>query len=274
MSKNKEINTINPFSNINWSHLQEQVEIKEILDTVIKFHYKTMFRENNEIFNLEDDLDILAWAETVQNRDILPETIEDIINLDVDLHSKIHSFTAFDTELPIDMKVMGNLLYDAYGRESPYSSKRYPSAGALYPIIPLLIVLKTNKNDKRLSPGCYVFDSTKPRLLRITQWDKDDIRKVESLINISTDNLIAPQCIAYALDFRRAITKYHEKGYRHALMEVGLMAQSFRESLQKYNNLGERCWSGFLDAPLTHICGLNIRLCPIVLVQWFGMKVL
>jgi len=254
----------------NWSLLQQRAEKKETIEKVLKFHYKTLNRVKDEIVNIDINGDVLSWSGMVANQDILPDTYEDIIELDIHKHEQLHSYSKFRVDMPVELNVLGQLLYDAFGREAPYASKRYPSAGALYPVLPLLLVLESEDSNK-LAEGCYIFDSTNARLFKICSWDNTEINKVKKLLNFDS-NSHPPHCLAYALDMRRALTKYREKGYRHGLIEVGLMAQSFRESLQQVNGLGERCWSYFIDIPLTHICGLNFRLCPIMLIQWFGFS--
>ncbi|MCC2251895.1 hypothetical protein JUJ52_18300 [Virgibacillus sp. AGTR] len=272
MNKGSLNDTSNKYKYTNWDFLQGRAEDKSVLQSVLKFHYKTLNREIDDIYNFEENIDTKSWISTVEFRDVLPNSYEEIIDLEVPQHKQLHSYYDFNSETPVGMETLGQILYDAFGREAPHSSKRYPSAGALYPVIPLLIVLHSDKKNNSLNPGCYVFDSTNPRLYKITQWTPKDIVKVNKLIGSNSNKMYAPHCIAYAIDIRRAITKYQAKGYRHALIEVGLMVQSFRESLQQQNNLGERCWSAFSDMPLTHICGLNVRLCPIVLIQWFGFS--
>lgn len=253
--------------NSNLDFMQEEIENKYVTQEVLKFHYRTMNRIKNNVVNYKNPADIYSWSSTVEGKDILPDFYEEIIKLDIKKHKQIHSCLQFNKEYFIDVDDLGNILFDAFGREAPYSSKKYPSAGALYPVIPLVIILEESNSD--ITPGCYVFDSTEVRLFRITNWTKDNVNEVKELLNYNKCSL-PPHCIAYALDFRRALTKYNEKGYRHALIEVGLMAQSFRQSLQNFESLRDRCWSDFVDLPLTSLCGLNIRLCPITLIQWFG----
>lgn len=261
----------NEYERRDWSYFQDLLEDKKVTNSVLKFHYKTINRMTEEIKNPEDTSDIMSWAGMVAYHDILPETFEEIIELEVDKKEKKHSSHYFEIDSFLEKKDLGQLLYDSFGREFPHSSKNYPSAGGLYPVIPLMLILKKDLKNN-LNPGCYVFDSTKIRFLKICQWNNNEINKVKKILNYD-QNVHPPYCIAYALDIRRAVTKYYEKGYRHGLIEVGLMAQSFREATSAVDNLGERCWSYFTDISLTHACGLNFRLCPITLIQWFGYKV-
>ena len=156
-----------PISFRNWNILHNTVENKEVLDSVLKFHYRTLNHTNDEIVNFENQSAISTWAGMVANQDILPNIYEEVIDLKINHHQQINSFTKFQTDIPININDLGQILFDAFGREAPYSSKRYASAGALYPVIPLLVILKDNKSDNKLKPGCYVFDSTNSRLLKI-----------------------------------------------------------------------------------------------------------
>lgn len=257
------------FNRINWSFLQSSVENKEVINSVLKFHYSTINRTLSEIKNYDFNPNLNRWLDTVVSQDVLPQSYEEKIGLVVNVHKQYHSALSFNKTKSLNIKDLGQLLFDAFGRESAFSSKRYPSAGALYPVIPLLLILDTSMVENGLIPGCYVYDCTSLSLLRIRHWNSEQLAKVISFFT-SGGSTMSPYCLAYSVDIRRAVNKYQRKGYRHAMIEIGLMAQSFRESINNIEDMGERCWSGFQDLSLTHSCGLNIRLSPITLVQWFG----
>lgn len=267
MSKQSEINSL---ERLNWSSFESLIENRNAIGNTLQFHYKTINRISfGEIFNLSEKHDIGIWSEMVGFKDILPNNYEEIIDLNITKSKKYNSALTFkDKQIPLD--ILGQILYDSFGREGEFSSKRYPSAGALYPVIPLLVILDSDEENRNLLNGCYVYDSTKSKLFRICTWNEKDIIKIKKLINYTENH--PPHFLAYAIDLRRATTKYAEKGYRHALFEVGFMVQCLREAIQDYNNISERCWSNFIDIALTHICGLNFTLCPIVLIQWLGYR--
>ena len=72
-------------------------------------------------------------------------------------------------------KNAGELLYRSFGRGKTDVSKRYPSAGALYPVIPLLYILSKDSVEGIDSPGCYLFESLEPSLLCLKKWDNKDL---------------------------------------------------------------------------------------------------
>lgn len=253
-----------------WSFLESSARNEKVLKEVQKFHYSTMNTTWKSIRNNPPNYYLFRWLDSVVFKDILPKSYEENIQLNVKKHEMNNSTHYFKKDATINLQFVGQLLYDAFGRDEETGSKKYPSAGALYPIVPLLLVFDEKAINGINVPGCYVFDSTNINLLRVSSWETEDqIQKVTKLVSFDSE-IRSPYCIAYAIDYKRAVTKYLYKGYRHALIEVGLMAQSFREVLKLDGILGERCWSGFEDLALTAACGLNVRLCPITLIQWFG----
>lgn len=261
---------IENYSRLDWGFLETLARNETVLKEVQKFHTTTMNISWGSIENLEDSSSVSRWIESVIFRDILPKSNEEIIQFEITPRDKVKSPHYFDMDYVINNKELGQLLYDAFGREGALGSKNYPSAGALYPIIPLLLVFNPSSIEGINSPGCYVFNSTDYQLIKIKGWGAKEVEAVTGFINMDSE-LRSPYCIGYAIDYKRAVTKYLSKGYRHALIEVGLMAQSFRNTLIQNGRFGDRCWSGFADMPLTEACGLNVRLCPITLIQWFGI---
>jgi len=265
----KKVEDTNKFSRRNWSFFQKEIENKELLKDVLRFHNKTINRfGDEELINIENNSSVMTWAGMVAFQDILPENYDEIIELNTKKDKNYKSGLVFQNkQIPLD--TLGQILQNSFGRKGEFSSKRYPSAGALYPVIPLLIILDSSRVNSNLLEGCYVFDSTNSKLLRICTWNKYELDEIKKMVNYDIDTH-PPHCLAYATDFRRATIKYAEKGYRHAMFEVGFMAQCLRESVYEYNTIGERCWSYFIDIALTHKCGLDYNLCPIVLIQWIG----
>ncbi|WP_214872818.1 MULTISPECIES: nitroreductase family protein [unclassified Exiguobacterium] len=243
----------------------------EVMLKVQKFHYSTINPTIQNVHNECLNHDVNKWIETFTLKDILPNSYLQKIELKKYNKVKKNSGQAFTKE-SIKDEELTEILYDAFARDKNSLSKNYPSAGALYPVIPLLLVTHSTNESSILSPGCYVYDSMDQNLLKIEEWDEIEVlEKVKSYM--STDHSDLPiYCMAYAIDFRRAITKYENKGYRHAMIETGLAAQSFKNSLSKYSTIKERCWSGFQDLPLSKYCGMDIRLTPITLLQWFGYE--
>lgn len=243
----------------------------EVMLKVQKFHYETTNPTIGNVRNQFSNANVINWVEMFTLKDILPNSYLEKIELKKYDKEKTPSGVVFTKEAIKDEELT-EILYDAFARDKLSLAKNYPSAGALYPVIPLLLITEKNSGSSILSPGCYVYDSMDQSLLKIESWDTDELlEQVKSCMAINRSDLPI-YCMAYAIDFRRAITKYEYKGYRHAMIETGLAAQSFKHSLNKHSTIKERCWSGFQDLALSKYCGMDIRLTPITLLQWFGYE--
>jgi hypothetical protein len=213
---------------------------------------------------------LAQWIAGVTFTDQLPVLPLERIALEGEVPDFSPSARQFAKNWTFTRRLLSDVLRGSFGR-SDSGHKRYPSAGALYPVMPLLCVLSPTAVED-LTPGAFAFDSRAPGLLRLTEWSSEvleDIKMLASPFGVAPSDTL----IAYSIDVRRAVTKYRYKGYRHGLIEIGLMAQAFREALRDVdggNGLGERCWSAFADNAFTAACGLNVRLAPISLLQWFG----
>lgn len=247
-------------------YLLEMIMKEKQLNDILKFHQKTTWHYP---FHFQLDKIILEWLNLVQNTDVLPEYFDKKIQLNVKRIKREVSTSKreFEESWKIKKDDLGQLLYDAFGRAEGVPTKKYPSAGALYPVIPLILILSDGVVEGISERGCYVFNTEDVELLLIQQFDDEKLEKIKR--NIVGNKFQSNISVAYAIDIRRAIAKYGYRGYRHALIEVGLMSQSFRVVLNNVG-LGELCWSGFNDNAITYLTGLSPRLSPIVLIQWFG----
>jgi len=185
-----------------------------------------------------------------------------------------NSIRDFDMNKKMDIDTLANILYLSFGRDENKQSKRYPSAGALYPVLPLIYVFNENIiKEENIPKGCYLYYGDEQKLFCLKHWSEEDLIVIKSKINLLNSSLYSNICIGYAIDIKKAIVKYGKRGYRHALIEAGAMCQSFREVSNNINeNIGDFCWSGFADNALTYLSGLNPRLAPITLIQWFGFR--
>lgn len=240
---------------------------KKIENYVLRFNQSSVFINPRKINNNTIPNIIFPWLKSVEKTDVLPAYFDEVVKLTKnDLEHIKGSFRNYDIDKNLSLDELSYLFNNSFGRNRN-KSKRYGSAGALYPVIPLLMVFKSFLN---LECGVYVYNSEEQTLLKITNWTLEESKYIKKNVCFQTENL-PNTCIAYAVDIRRAIIKYHIRGYRHALIEVGAMSQGFKEVLHSLNDgLGEVCWSGFNDNELTFKAGLNIRLCPIMMLQWFG----
>lgn len=248
--------------------IQNKILDESVLDNVLKFHQKTTWQN---LYNWRLERDVRSWLELVEHMDILPMYYEERVNLNVfrEHIPTSRSHREFKENWIISKECIGDILYKAFGRYEGGNSKEYPSAGALYPVIPLLYVFDENVVKNQIKPGCYVLDSYQMDLLLIQSFSQSYVKKLIS-DGLFIDSLPSKLAIGYAVDFKRAITKYRERGYRHSLIEVGLASQSFRHALPQ--EFGDYCFSGFNDNAFTKLSGLSPRLAPIMMLQWFGEK--
>lgn len=252
--------------------LQDMIVTEKKLNEVLKIHQKTTWHMDDRLFN--NDKSLNAWINMVVMTDVLPVYSEKSILLEYNDEfdfEDIQSIRNFKANFRIKLGELSEILLKAFGRRRGSKHKNYPSAGGLYPVIPILVVLDRNVLDGIEAPGSYIYNATDHELILLKEFSDQDIRTLEK--NISFGSLENYKLfIAYAIDIKRSITKYRIRGYRHSLIEVGLMAQSFRYSLCEFENLGEVSWSGFNDNALTYSLGLSPRLAPVTLLQWFGEK--
>ncbi|MBN8194219.1 hypothetical protein JI667_18980 [Bacillus sp. NTK074B] len=267
---NKSVFYENTRKRINWDILQERALSTEVLDKVIKFHQSGSFFRSKKMESTFISHDIMSWLEKVEYTDILPDVFEEEIKFDVDPTLNEGSTYDYDLNYLYQGQDIIQTMHKAFGRGENSTSKRYPSAGGLYPVIPLLFVFKENIVEDIPVPGVYMFNPYTSSIYRIKSFTETTLKDLKVAICLEED-FVSNVAIAYSIDLRRSVTKYRARGYRHSLIEVGLMAQSFRESLLEENvGMGDLCWSGFNDNALTHMAGLNVRLAPITLLQWFG----
>lgn len=241
---------------------------KSVENFIIKFHQASTYLFNKKSENIIFDQNILQWQKVVEMTDVKPEYYEHEIMLQKQEINNIKgSVRRYNLNVDFTFEEVSLLLNSSFGRDNNSLSKKYGSAGGLYPVIPIMLVFKDFSSFRT---GVYVYNSLKQSMMKINSWTSEKSRYVKEEVCNFSDNL-PNTCMAYAVDIRRAIIKYHIRGYRHALIEVGAMSQVFKHSLHDLKeNVGEISWSGFNDNQLSFECGLNARLCPILLLQWFG----
>lgn len=253
------------FLDFNLASILEQ----SLLDDVIKFHQSTTIIKRDSRIN-PYSIDMFNWFSNVEYTDVVPNMyLSEHALIDYEYIQK-GSVRSFSKKEEFPFHTLSSVIKKSFGRSKDSTSKRHPSAGALYPVIPLVCILE-NYPKSDLTEGAYVYDSYRHSLKKIKQWDLYEFKELKSVLTSWTGSIYSNYFIAYAIDIKRAIAKYKKRGYRHALIEVGTMVQAFKDSLlEEGKNFGEFCFSGFDDNALTHLLGLNPRLCPVTLIQWFG----
>ncbi|ASV70207.1 nitroreductase family protein [Cytobacillus kochii] len=264
---NSKINALQFQKNQSAEILEEVLISPEKFNKVSKFHQDTTWTrayEWNGSYTLEE------WLKIVEMTDVLPEYFEERIsfpNIQKRFREASTSHRKFLKDVIIRKDLLGQILYDSFGRAEGIPTKNYPSAGGLYPIIPLILIFSVQAAEGISKKGSYVYDSSSGELLLLKEFSNEDIVTIESNVGEIYSNI----AVGYSMDIRRAIAKYGYRGYRHALIEVGAMSQSIRSNLKQIDH-GDFLLSGFSDNSLTKMVGLSPRLTPLIILQWFGIK--
>ena len=142
----------------------------------------------------------------------------------------------------------------------------YGSAGALYPVEPLIICLK-NDIVMGLSRGVYGLDYLDKSLKKFDT--NVDFKKLSHSISPYTGQLISSVFICYIFSMTRTVVKYNYRGFRHMLIEAGEMAQAFRlNGLTIISDFGDISWSGFDDEQLKSSLGLKKYESRVITIFW------
>lgn len=255
--------------NDKWKNINQNNRNFVVGKTLRKFHNKTVWINRDNLMMKLSSSEI-SWVKnnSGSNSSYLPSIYSKKVPFgQAKSISNRGSIREYKDEY-INLDKLKQLLNTAFGSNKMNYSRRYPSAGGLFTVVPIMYVFK---DSKELNNGIYVYDANKYDLLKI----KSAICQDKDLLNAlgatkKEDILPSRYAIGYAVNFDGSIAKYGLRGYRHALIEVGLMAQAFRETCIELE-IGEYCYSAFDDTELTYASNLSIRDMPICLVQWFGV---
>lgn len=252
-----------------WDFHIHQILSMSTLNDVIKFHQSTTWIRRDNKFELSKE--VYDWILNNQYRDTLPNIYDYEIPLNINQMKEFKGSQRHFSDENITYDELSNLLYESFGRNSSSHSKSYGSAGALYPVIPLMFFFEENSIEGLdISPGSYTFNTKNNSLRPLKHFSTDDLKEIKHMIDSYHPAFLSKYCIGYAIDIKKSLAKYDRRGYRHALIEVGLAAQSFKNNANHLFEFGEVCWSGFDDNAFSQKVGMNPRIAPIVLLQWYG----
>lgn len=160
------------------------------------------------------------------------------------------------------------ILGKSFTKSETNNHRAYASAGGLYPVIPLLVVLDNNILEG-ISEGVYGIDLTTNILVRLNL--QLDFKKICTSISPYNSKLVNSVFLCYTFSLERTLIKYGIRGIRHTFIEIGEMSQAFRLFGKKTNpEFGDVSWSGFDDTKLATALGLK-KLHP-GMIQFFGLK--
>jgi len=179
-----------------------------------------------------------------------------------DIRNKRRSVRYFNSDRPVDDKLIGELCNFAYS----IPDHAVPSGGALYP---LRIYLLLEKPHGKLPAGYYEYDAEKNTLIL---FKKDvDVEQLKYCFNQESLPFNSIAQIIIAADFRRQTYKYSNRGYRLALIEVGHVAENI-SLFCAANRLGSCEMGGIQDDAMIKELGLeNDEIYPILAIP-FGYR--
>jgi len=245
--------------------INESPKSREQLEEVIKFHQATTMIPMKSIKNIEKysekenwkylALDVEPNCSLYKAKKIESLKLEEISNNNSRNFIKDHVF---------DNQTIEYFLVNSFCKcELQENGKSY--------VIPLLMVLN-DKAIEGISSGCYVFNVNDLTLNKIKELNDDEIIKLNSVLE-HTGGILSNTAICYAIDIQKAATIYGKRGYRNVLIEVGSLKNEFEKTLFDYSDrLLVYSEFEFPDNALSNILSMNIRLAPIVLIQWFGLN--
>lgn len=273
IAMSKEERIMNEYYTSDWDIQADYLLDYDVFDKVARFHQSTTFTYKKNQIPKGVRQDLYTWLLENERKLSLPKNYISKVKLNDFKLEQRNSPLNFDNQYIIPFKLLSEILHRSFGADKKSKSRSFPSAGALYPIIVLVLVFDKSKIDGIVDNGVYFYNVYENSLLQIQKWEKNDMEKIANAFYLN-EGFPSPIAIGYSIDMRKSLLKYRTKGYRHALIEIGLMAQRLREVLISITNntFGERCWSGFSDNSLTYYSGLNVRHSPITLVQWFGKR--
>lgn len=169
---------------------------------------------------------------------------------------------------PFPQAKLLTILGKSFTKGATDNHRAYASAGGLYPVIPLLVVLNSNALEG-VSEGTYGIDMVTNRLTKLRC--PFNPQKIKDSIFPAGAELVSSMFLCYTFSLERALIKYGVRGIRHTFIEIGEMSQTFRLFGQSIiPDFGDVSWSGFDDTGLAAAMGLK-RLQP-GMVQFFGLK--
>lgn len=238
---------------------------KEQLEEVIKFHQATTMVPLVNINNID------RYNEREKWRDFIGQ-IEPDINLYTERKiyipkrredSNSRQMLPYSDNYEITKENLREILSNVFSTINITGEKKN--------IIPLVVVLD-NKSIKDISVGCYMFNFHDFTLNKVKEWGEDEIAQIRSIFSSGQEPLYNT-AICYAIDMQKAALLYGKRGYRNTLIEIGDLKRSFEKTLDcQQGNLSSICDYRFPDNAVSRMFGTNVRLAPVVLIQWFGKK--
>lgn len=256
-----------------WNITSDLILSRNVLDEILKFHMKTTFNLTKNNVGSFYNPNLKIWMDEVEKKIPLPNNIKEIVKLKKTKIKSIESTRQFNKDKAFNFTEISNALTHSFGIDKNNLSRKFPSAGALFPVYPILLVFDNTGLSEISSPGSYYYNGIENELYLLKKWEIEEMNSVKNAFCPLEDEFISNTAIAYIGDIRKSAIKYRYLGYKHVMIETGMLAQTFRESLNKHIiGSGDLSYSAFNDNMATKLSGFNSRVSPIILLQWFGKK--
>ncbi|WEG13651.1 hypothetical protein PU629_04605 [Pullulanibacillus sp. KACC 23026] len=244
------------------NHTMDYVSTRENVEEVINFHYSTTNLPLHNVKNLKGEKQKDRWLQFFKNNPISYSISKEKIKLNLNNFSKDADIISheFDNSFMMDFEIIEELLVRSL-------------KGNIGAVIPLLLVF-SNSAVNGIKAGSYFIDGDSLELVKLQNWDSKLIDENRFNIN-NKGNIPSNLAIAYAIDIKRSLAVDGRRGYIRGLIEVGSSSNFFKECIKNSNlkiPLIDYCSLDFSGNPMTFLCGLNVRLAPIALLQWFGLR--
>lgn len=224
---------------------------KSILNEVIGFHQKQLWFPHEIIYeNSIDRMIFLHWKKYLSETDISNEFSSDYFNV---YEITNRGLDRFNTAILTLKAAMKSITSDVKS------------------ILPLIIV-NSREEDYPLENGCYLFVESSNKLIQLRKWTQPDIDFLNECNIFFREN--QELAIALAIDLRRSLLLDEIRGYRKTLIDTGRVTNSFERilKLKSGNLLKTEQILDFSDNALTKLCGLDVRLAPVISIQHIIME--
>ena len=214
--------------------------------------------------------DILPELEQQSRETVLSKGLDDVIHLDaIDDQrrmDRLPSATNF-SKTSIGLDSLAEALACSFGTVPNRESRRpYPSAGCLYPVEPVFWASSKTINGLP-ETGFWHYLSTTHALEKLAGCDTKSFVSLLGREDLPYGEPLG--AIIYFLNVRRSIVKYRQRGYRHALIEVGAMSHQF-DLVANQLQWATRLFSAFDDYRLCLSANFNPRMFLPISLQFFG----
>jgi len=165
---------------------------------------------------------------------------------------------------PVSRQTLEQWLHESFSHTGP--RRPYASAGALYPVE--ILVWSESVSRSGLEPGIHHYLPREHALELLT----DCAPSLDSVLGPEGHKVMGTPAFSLFLvaNLSRALFKYRSRGYRHALVEVGLMLRQ-SEHVGDALGLRSRIWSAFDDRRVIAEAGLNPTVFVACMAQLFGI---